>query len=113
MTTTRKQPQDRKPKATEQPSKAFEVTVRGVDLTIPADRFDDFELLFDMQTIDQNAGAEALPRLIDVFARFLGIADAKRLIAAAKADGPLGIESGVALINEVFDALKATSAPNS
>ncbi|NKY08947.1 hypothetical protein [Cellulomonas hominis] len=113
MTTTRKRPQDHQPKAAAQQGNAFEVTVRGVDLTIPAERFDDFELLFDMQTIDQGAGAEALPRLIDVFARFLGVTDAKRLIAAAKADGPLGIESGVALINEVFDALKATSAPNS
>lgn len=112
MTTTRRSPQDHKPKATAQ-AQTFEVTVRGVDLSIPAERFDDFELLFDMQTIDQGAGAEALPRLIDVFARFLGVADAKRLIAAAKADGPLGIESGVALINEVFDALKGTSAPNS
>lgn len=112
MTTTPRKPQDRQPKATAQ-AQTFEVTVRGVDLSIPAERFDDFELLFDMQTIDQGAGAEALPRLIDVFARFLGVADAKRLIAAAKADGPLGIESGVALINEVFDALKATSAPNS
>ncbi|MCG7284960.1 hypothetical protein MHY85_03105 [Cellulomonas sp. ACRRI] len=113
MTTTPRKPKDRQPKATEQAS-TFEVTVRGVDLSIPAERFDDFELLFDMQTIDQGASdAEALPRLIDVFSRFLGIAGAKRLIAAAKADGPLGIAAGVALINEVFDALKGTSAPNS
>lgn len=110
MTTARK-PQDRKPKTPTR--KTFEITVRGVALSIPVEKFDDFELMFDMQTIDHCDETEALPRLVDVFARMLGLGDARRLIAGARADGPLTIEAGVGLINEVFEALKVAEAPNS
>jgi hypothetical protein len=106
-------PQDRRTKARPGP-RTFRITVRGVDLTIPVEKFDDFELLFDIQTLHEDDDAtRTLPRLIDVLARFLGVDDARRLISAAKGEGRLGIAEGVGLVSEVFEAVKAVDAPNS
>lgn len=104
-------PQDRRKKA----SATLDVTVRGVPMSIKADVLDDFDLMFDMQTIDQHeTDAESLAALIDVFARLAGVKQARALIAAVRKEtGHIGIQDGVGLINEFFEGLKEAGAPNS
>lgn len=110
--TAAKKPADRQVKAKDRPA-AFDITVRGVDLSIPFERFDDFELMFDMQTIDHGSDQEGMATLVDVFARLLGLDEAKAFIKAAAAGSRLDVEAGVGLINEVFEALSEVRAPNS
>lgn len=60
---TAKKPADRKPKAEDPPAERV-VTLRDHEWKIPQEALDDFELLDDMNALDQKKDATRFPALI-------------------------------------------------
>ena len=102
---TARKPQDRKPKAEDAPT-VTTVAVRGIDVTVPADALDDFELLDDLHELE-NGNATRLPA---VLRRLVG--DQWRAVMDVARDpetGRVSIESGAEVVREIMAGL----APNS
>lgn len=105
MTTTKKapaKPADHKAKA----SDTLDLSVRGVDVSVPRDALDDFELLDDLGRLDEGDAT----RLPGVLRRLAG--DKYRaLLDTARDDdtGKVSVEAGAALVSEVLEALDPNS----
>ena len=100
-----KKPADRKPKAEDAPT-VTTVAVRGIDVTVPADALDDFELLDDLHELE-NGNATRLPA---VLRRLVG--DQWKAVMELARDpetGRVSIESGAEVVQEIMAGL----APNS
>lgn len=99
---TAKKPQDRKP-AAGTPTK---VEVRGIAITIPADALDDFELLDDLNALEEG-NATRLPAVLH---RLVDKDTYKALMDAVRDPdtGRVTTERGVGLVGEILQA----AAPN-
>lgn len=100
-----KKPQDHKKK--DEPSDVRTVVVRGTELSIPSAALDDFELLDDLNEIDQNRNAV---RMASVLRRLVG--DQWRTVMDLARDeetGRVSIEGGAALVQEIMQALNPNS----
>ena len=101
-----KVPQDHKAKATPTPE-ALTATVRGVEWTVPADALDDFELLDDLNALEQKNDVTRLPA---VLRRLLG--DQWRDAMEAMRDegtGRVSVEDGAEFVMELMGALNPNS----
>ena len=102
---TAKKPQDRKPKAEDAPT-VTTVAVRGIDVTVPADALDDFELLDDMHELE-NGNATRMP---SVLRRLVG--DQWRDVMDAARDeqtGRVTIEAGAKIVQEIMEGISPNS----
>jgi hypothetical protein len=103
---TAMKPADRKPKKAEKPD-TLEVTVRGTTLTVPADVLDDFELLDDLNEIDQKQNAA---RMASVLRRLVGDQWREAMdLARDEKTGRVPIESGARLVQEIMEGLNPNS----
>ena len=100
-----KKPEDRKPKASEKPE-WIEVTVRGVDLKIDPDALDDFELMDDLNELEQNENPVRLPSILR---RLVGDQYREVMDALRGENGRVTVEAGSEFLSEVMEAV----APNS
>jgi len=100
-----KKPADRKPKAEDAPT-VTTVAVRGIDVTVPADALDDFELLDDLHELE-NGNATRLPAVVRrlVGDQWQAVMD----VARDPETGRVSIESGAEVVREIMEGL----APNS
>ena len=99
-------PQDHKAKATPAPE-TVSATVRGVEWTVPADALDDFELLDDLNALDQKNDVTRMP---SVLRRLLGDQwrEAMELLRD-KDSGRVSVESGAEFVFELMGALNPNS----
>lgn len=82
------------------------ITVRGIDVEIPADVFDDFELIEDFYEVQANNPL----RIIPLFTRVFGIEQKKRVLDALRDDnGRVTATNATDFLIEVMQ----TIAPNS
>ena len=101
-----KNPQDHKAKATPAPE-VLTATVRGVEWSVPADALDDFELLDDLNALDQKGDATRLPA---VLRRLLGDQwrDAMDVLRD-EGTGRVSVEAGAEFVMELMGALNPNS----
>ena len=96
-----KKPQDHKQKA-ETPTPGS-ITVRGVEFTVAPDALDDFELLDDINELEQNGNPARLPSILR---RLLGDQYGQAMDLARDTDtGRVTVEAGAALVSDVLGAL--------
>lgn len=102
-----KQPQDHKPKASEDDTpKELHVTVRGLELTVMSDALDDFELLDDLNELEQNENPGRLPSILR---RLVGD-QWKTVVNHLRGDnGRVSVEDGAEFVGEVLEALNPSS----
>lgn len=101
-----KVPQDRKPKGESRPQ-TLTAHVRGREWSVPADALDDFELLDDLNALEQRGDVTRLP---SVLRRLLG--DQWRDAMEALRDestGRVTVEAGSELVMDVMGALNPNS----
>lgn len=104
-----KQPQDRKPKAPPKPKEIegdLVATVRDVEWKIPAENFDDFELMGWLHEADAGH-PELMPSIL---IRLLG--EEQNLKAMNMLRGPNGrvsAEAGIAFLQEIFEVFNPNS----
>lgn len=101
-----KQPTDRKPKDEPKPE-TLTAHVRGRDWTVPADALDDFELLDDLNALEQRGDVTRLP---SVLRRLLG--DQWRDAMEALRDestGRVTVEAGSEFVMALMGALNPNS----
>ena len=103
--TAAKKPQDRKEK---QATGDLSVTVRGVDVTVPADALDDFELLDRLSRMDDGD----LSQMPAVMRTLVGEVKYRELLETArdKKTGRVTTEAGSRLVHELMDALDPNSS---
>ena len=102
-----KQPEDHKPKAEDDTPQDVSVTVKGVDLTIPGDAMDDFELLDDLYELDQKKNPARLPSLMK---RLVGEEQWADIMEALRGDnGRVSVEAGAEFVGEVLEAINPNS----
>lgn len=103
-TTARKKPADRKAKASTDDS--LSVTFRGVDLQVPTEVLNDFELLDDLDALDQG-DVTRLPRLL----RRVAGEKYRDLLETARDSktGRVSIDEGGNLVAELLAALDPNS----
>ncbi|MTE24827.1 hypothetical protein GJQ66_11495 [Microbacterium sp. ZXX196] len=113
--TAKKRPQDHKPKAPEKveitigdrtvPGK--KVVVDGIEVRVPDEALDDFELLDDIRGFQDAQDASRLPSLVRrlVGAEWKTVMDGLR----DKETGRVGVERASTFVMDLFEAL----APNS
>ena len=101
-----KKPQDRKPKAEPKPE-TLTATVNGKDWSVPADALDDFELLDDLNALEQRNDATRLP---SVLRRLLGDQwrDAMETLRD-KDSGRVSVEAGSKFVMDLMGALNPNS----
>ncbi|MFZ4841179.1 hypothetical protein [Mycetocola saprophilus] len=99
-----KKPQDHKKKV-EVVDGAFRVTVRGIDLSVPKDVMDDFELLDDLAAA-QKRDAVRLPSMLH---RLVGEDFGRVMDGLRGENGRVSLEEGSEFVKELFEAI----APNS
>ena len=99
-----KKPEDHKPKADK--PKMIEVTVNGLDLTIDPDALDDFELLDDLNALDQDEDATRLPSLLR---RLLGDQYRPAIDSLRGENGRVSVEAGMNFLQEVMEAINPNS----
>lgn len=95
-----KKPQDRKKGVEVRDDRT--VVIRGVEVDLPADALDDFELLDDISELEHGNGAR-LPRILK---RLAG--DSYRDLLDAVRDeetGKVSLEAGGSLVEELLEAL--------
>lgn len=100
-----KKPADRKPKESEK-SDFTEITVRGITLKIPTDALDDFELMDDLNELDQNENPSRLPSILR---RLVGDQWNTVIEALRGPNGRVGIEDGAEFVGEVIEAVAPKS----
>lgn len=99
---TAKKPQDRKPKD----DGTMTVTVRGVELTVDREAFDDFELLDDLNALE-NGSPQRLP---SVLRRLVGDQWGKVMDGLRDKDtGRVSAEAGAGFVGELMEALNPNS----
>lgn len=106
-----KTPQDRRPKAEPEPT-VVTVTVRDVEWTVPTEALDDFELLDDLNALDQHGDGTRLPA---VMRRFLGddqFAKAMKLLRDPST-GRVTVETGTVFFWDLMEALNPNSSSSS
>ena len=100
-----KKPEDHKPKASEKPE-WIEVTVRGVDLRIDPDALDDFELMDDLNELEQNENPTRLPSILR---RLVGDQYREVMDALRGENGRVTVEAGSEFLGEVMEAVSPNS----
>lgn len=100
-----KKPEDHKPKASEKP-KWIEVTVRGVDLKIDPDALDDFELMDDLNELEQNENPARLPSILR---RLVGDQYREVMDSLRGENGRVTVEAGAQFVGEVMEAVSPNS----
>lgn len=100
-----KKPQDRRAKIDKDGSRT--VTVRGLTVTVPLEVMDDFELLDDLNAMD-NDEPQALPSILR---RVLGKEHFKEAMRILRdpATGRVSITDGAEFVGELFKALDPNS----
>lgn len=101
-----KKPADRKPKQDDGDG-PIEVTVRGTVIQVPRDVLDDFELLDDLNEIDQKQNAARMPSLLR---RLVG--DQWKAVMELARDpetGRVPITEGAKLAQEIMEGLNPNS----
>ena len=98
-----KKPTDHKPKAETDGRRT--IAVRGVEVNLPADALDDFELLDDLGALEDGNGGR-LPR---VLRRLAGDSYGALLDTVRDDDGRVSVESGGVLVQELLEALDPNS----
>lgn len=102
-----KLPQDHKEKDAKETHKV--VTVRGKEWSVPLDALDDFELLDDLNALDQRDDPTRLPA---VLRRLLG-GDQWKLameVLREKESGRVRTEAGASFVMELIQALNPNSS---
>lgn len=100
-----KKPQDHQPKATDQPE-VINVTVRGVDLQVDAAALDDFELLDDLNELEQNQNPGRFPSILR---RLVGDQWKTVIEALRGPNGRVSVEDGVEFVGELLEAVSPNS----
>lgn len=101
-----KKPEDHKPKDDEAPQDVT-VTVKGVELTVPGDAMDDFELLDDLNELDQKKNPARLP---SVLKRLVGEDHWGEVMEALRGEnGRVSVETGAEFVGEVLEAINPNS----
>lgn len=103
-----KKPQDRQAPKAEQDNKV-KVNVRGVEWKIDPETMDDFELLDDLNALDQRDDATRMPA---VLRRFLGDAQFAKAMDVLRAEAPNGrvtVEKGSEFVWDLMEALNPNS----
>lgn len=100
-----KRPADRKAKASKDGSR--NVTIRGLEITVSGDALDDFELLDDLDALDQGNAA----RFPSVLRRLIGKDSYKAAMDILRDpdSGRVSVESGATFVSEVLDAVSPNS----
>lgn len=100
-----KRPADRKVKSNKDGSRTVEV--RGLSISVSGEVLDDFELLDDLDALDQGNGT----RLPSVLRRLIGVENFKGAMEILRdpETGRVSVESGAEFVSEVLKAV----APNS
>ena len=102
-----KQPEDHKPKAEDDDTpKELHVTVRGIELTVMSDALDDFELLDDLNELEQNENPGRLPSILR---RLVGDQWKKVVDNLRGENGRVSVEEGAKFVGEVLEALNPSS----
>lgn len=96
-----KQPQDRKPKD----DGTLTATVRGVTVTVSKDAFDDFELLDDLNALE-NGSPQRLP---SVLRRLVGDQWGKVMDGLRGDNGRVSAEDGAGFVGELMEVLNPNS----
>lgn len=97
-----KKPTDHKAKAEDEPTTRA-VTVRGVDITVPVDALNDFELLDDLNELEQRQNAARMPAILR---RLVGEQWREVMDAARDPEsGRVTIEAGADLVREIMEGL--------
>ena len=101
-----KVPQDRKPKDEPKPE-TLTAYVRGREWSVPADALDDFELLDDLNALEQKGDATRLPA---VLRRLLGEQwrDAMDVMRNTET-GRVSVEAGSEFVMDLMGALNPNS----
>lgn len=97
-TTNRPKPADRKPKV-------FTVKVDDDTYTVPLDALDDFELLDDLNAIQDGDGA----RLPTVLRRLLGAEQYRAALESLRSaeTGRVSLEAGASLVERILEGIKS------
>lgn len=99
-----KRPEDRKaPKAD---TGDVTVTIRGVTVTISEEALDDFELMDDLDRLEQEEDASRLPSILR---RLVGDQYKTVMDALRGPNGRVGIEAGADFVGEVLEAVAPKS----
>lgn len=102
---TAKKPTDRQPKKTD--DDVITATIAGKEWKVPADALDDFELLDDLNALEQREDGTRLPSILR---RLLG--DQWRDAMDAVRDGDSGrvtIEAGSKFVQELMEGINPNS----
>ena len=102
-----KKPQDRKPKDSEGDApEELHVNVRGLELTVASDALDDFELLDDLNELEQNENPGRLPSILR---RLVGD-QWKTVVDHLRGDnGRVSVGDGAEFVGEILEALSPSS----
>lgn len=99
-----KKPADRKAPDTK-PAETIDVEVRGVALSLPREALDDFELLDDLDQLEQGNPA----RLPSVLRRLVGDQWREVMDALRGESGRVSVEDGAGFVAEVMEAVSPNS----
>lgn len=100
-----KKPADHKPKKVE--GEDIVATIAGKDWTVPADALDDFELLDDLNALEQRDDGTRLPSILR---RLLGEQWREAMDSIRdEASGRVSIEAGGEFVKELMEALNPNS----
>lgn len=103
---TAKKPTDRKAKAEDEPT-THTVTVRGIDITVSVDALNDFELLDDLNELEQRQNGARMPAILR---RLVGEQWREVMDAARDPEtGRVTIEAGAELVQEIMAGLSPNS----
>lgn len=95
-----KQPTDRKPKAKD--DNVIKITVRGIELEVLKDALDDFELLDDLNELEQNENPARLP---SVLRRLIGSQWKMAMNSLRGENGRVSVEDGAEFVGEILEAV--------
>lgn len=103
-----KKPTDHQAKQDDGP---IEVTIRGEKFNIPREALDDFELLDDMVRVQDGDRS----RISAVLRRFVGVDQFRAVMDLARDEdtGRVSHQAGIDIAEEIMEALKVASVPNS
>lgn len=101
-----KKPEDHKSKAEDAVPEELTVTVRGLELKVMSDALDDFELLDDLNELEQNDNPGRLPSILR---RLVGDQWKKVIEHLRGENGRVSVEDGSEFIGEVLEALNPSS----
>lgn len=102
-----KKPTDHQAKAEEAPAE-LRCTVQGREWVVPTEALDDFELLDDLNALDQHQNAARFP---SVMRRLLGETQMREAMDALRdaETGRVSIEAGADFVAELMEALNPSS----